>query len=1319
MAAKKDKYDKKYDKELAAILRELDAIYTDLANEIGNIGATYAGSVDKSVPFVLSKYPLIQKRVEAVIKKLARRMRTTVVNGVRSAWTLANQKNNELCNIVFGEMVKSLTEDQERRYYTSNGAALDAFLKRKVHGLGLSDRVWNYADECIPMVESTLELGIKTGEGAPEMARDLKTYLKFPDKLFRRVRGADGNLHLSKAAAQFHPGQGVYRSSYKNAYRLARTETNMAYRTADHMRRTQLDFVVGIEIHLSNNHTCLGADGKPHPFHDICDDLKGKYPKWFEFRGWHPACRCFTTSILKTDEEIDRDMDGVDRGSVNTVKEMPPQWNDWLAKNRGRVDAAAARGTLPYFLVDNPWAWQEGVDPPWVKAQQTQSILQRAHERHMARTPEQVADIRARWQERQIAYNDARLVLKLADSIPDLKDAWTAGGKTGEAERIDRLRNMYETGKFKSYANLELAARAVLQDIKTLRDSFDTLEDPFGTMKTYGVEKTRAVHEAVESKLSYFDSHGDLDWKIKKLKFEIDWLEKPENQKYSTWKDAQDAYRKALEEAELKKFWKDSGVSAYETTYALARSKFPELAARMLAAYRNRDIPAMQDLIAEVKEAEKWENNRTLYEHIKNAYPIAFKLEQNNPGYTFMTDMESALAGRKPLKFKHAYDAAVQALGTYNGLKSTAEGLIVSLNDINETGAAQALSDAVNEASVESLEKAIKEGQDILEWEKRKRKWQAYTANKSASRLDRVNGYGYLAAMERAIDQRDEPAYSDALKNLEDAISTYNDLVIHATDLSDRLKNAGEENAATELEMVVDGYVIDDIKKALQEAEKKAKWAELMKRADTVLKKENREILTKLGHESFISAAETFIQQHDAGWLNAALKEAEKALQEWKDLVDKALDLNYNYSLPSAIDDALGDAIDNIDETALKAAIHRAEQYVKIFIPLKKELDDIEPKKKELAQKIADQKAELKKKRAEIAQQRKDITAEANRIKAMYPAWDEKDLKLYSSEWKENEKKRAAMNAAAKKLRDNEAKLTDIESKFEKWDDLVDLGRISIDNEDAKNAKLASDALNGIANDINNLGQDEDLTVDPNAQRFLNNGKTFSDWLDIDFDYANELFKKMTVEERHNIIEYTRGSGKYNRPLRGYRGQWGDSNYKGLGKVPFDYEGAPSDGYTKITDALSRAKTKRPMWVSRGSDFDSFKGVFGFDLRGMTEGDAKKKIGAEGRDEAFLSTSPTHPWPDNILYNIYLPAGSEAMTIAPFSWFGGSRHSYDAENWSQLDRYSSMGEEEVLVNRGYRLRILDIKRCSRGSWTWEVDMYAVSRDGNYYDSQTP
>lgn len=60
---------------------------------------------------------------------------------------------------------------------------------------------------------------------------------------------------------------------------LAATETNMAYRAADYERWQQLDFVVGIRIELSNNHTCLGADGKPHRFHDICDDLQKKYPE--------------------------------------------------------------------------------------------------------------------------------------------------------------------------------------------------------------------------------------------------------------------------------------------------------------------------------------------------------------------------------------------------------------------------------------------------------------------------------------------------------------------------------------------------------------------------------------------------------------------------------------------------------------------------------------------------------------------------------------------------------------------------------------------------------------------------------------------------------------------------------------------------------------------------------------------------------------------------------------------------------------------------------------------------------------------------------
>ncbi|MDR0754714.1 MAG: hypothetical protein LBF04_04920, partial [Prevotellaceae bacterium] len=70
----------------------------------------------------------------------------------------------------------------------------------------------------------------------------------------------------------------VYRSSFKNARRLTATETNIAYRAADYERMQDFDFVVGIEINLSNNHTLNGK-----PFTDMCDDLKGKYPKDFKF----------------------------------------------------------------------------------------------------------------------------------------------------------------------------------------------------------------------------------------------------------------------------------------------------------------------------------------------------------------------------------------------------------------------------------------------------------------------------------------------------------------------------------------------------------------------------------------------------------------------------------------------------------------------------------------------------------------------------------------------------------------------------------------------------------------------------------------------------------------------------------------------------------------------------------------------------------------------------------------------------------------------------------------------------------------------------
>lgn len=356
MPTPKNKYDREQMRRIDAIQRQIDAIYDEAVKEAAALGVTINMPQDAEKMFSFDDYPMTKKRVKEMLDNLRSQLQAAIVNGVRSSWTLANNKNNELCNVVFGNNVGKLTEEQYRRYYSTNGAALDAFIKRKENGMNLSDRVWHYSDLFKREIEMGLDLGIRSGLDAPAMARDLKQYLRHPDKLFRRVRDEHGNLQLSKAAADFHPGRGVYRSSYLNARRLAATETNIAYRTADHERWKKMDFVVGIEIHLSNNHTCKGRDGKPHPFTDICDDLKGKYPKDFKFTGWHPHCRCFATSILKTDEEIAEDTKKILRGerptegSENTVEDVPDGFKDWLEENKER---AKTRFSVPYFLKDN------------------------------------------------------------------------------------------------------------------------------------------------------------------------------------------------------------------------------------------------------------------------------------------------------------------------------------------------------------------------------------------------------------------------------------------------------------------------------------------------------------------------------------------------------------------------------------------------------------------------------------------------------------------------------------------------------------------------------------------------------------------------------------------------------------------------------------------------------------------------------------------------------------------------------------------------------------------------------------------------------
>lgn len=431
-------FDRQHLRNLNAYKAQIDEIFREAAREAALIGVSL-GEIRPDKPFSFTDYPLTRKKIEKLLQRLKNSITTTIVNGVRSEWTLANNKNNELCRQVFGDSLDKVPKDVYRRNLDTNSAAEEAFLKRKEAGLGLSDRVWNYTDQFKEEIEMGLDLGIRSGASAEQMSRELRGYLKKPDKLFRRVRDEHGQLQLSKNAKAYHPGQGVYRSSYKNALRLTGTETNIAYRTADYLRWQQMDSVVGIEVRLSNNHTIKDAKGKLRPLTDICDTLAGKYPKDFKFVGWHPQCRCHAVPIMKTQEEIIEDTKRILAGkkplppssSKNYVKEPHEGFSSWAKDNAERIEAARGRGKLPYFLRDND---------KLIHREPVRSIHDIAKARHAARTPEQIDKIKhdywMRWEPEDLT--QAQKEANIAAYLQIERDMGVKRGRPMTFEEADR-----------------------------------------------------------------------------------------------------------------------------------------------------------------------------------------------------------------------------------------------------------------------------------------------------------------------------------------------------------------------------------------------------------------------------------------------------------------------------------------------------------------------------------------------------------------------------------------------------------------------------------------------------------------------------------------------------------------------------------------------------------------------------------------------------------------------------------------------------------------------------------------------------------------
>jgi len=166
----------------------------------------------------------------------------------------------------------------------------------------VSGRVWNITKGFYKNLNYVLKSGLLEGKSANDIKIQLTRLLNQPERMdinelrrqgFVRSGGERAYRKLEKEILNYKPGRGIYKSSKKNAYRLARTEINRAYRAQDNDIRQRLPFVIGIEVKLSAS----------HPFFDICDDMQGTYPKDFNFMGWHPNCICYSVPVMATKDQ--------------------------------------------------------------------------------------------------------------------------------------------------------------------------------------------------------------------------------------------------------------------------------------------------------------------------------------------------------------------------------------------------------------------------------------------------------------------------------------------------------------------------------------------------------------------------------------------------------------------------------------------------------------------------------------------------------------------------------------------------------------------------------------------------------------------------------------------------------------------------------------------------------------------------------------------------------------------------------------------------------------------------------------------------------
>lgn len=440
-------------------------VYDQLNKEVASM-VTRLG-YDGSKPFRFSDYPQTSKAVRDLQEKFVGNLHSVIYTSTSREWKESNLLQDLLADKAMKFYGIKTRKGRIKKYYQTNSDALKAFQDRKDKGLNLSQKLWNQSEDYKKELECAISSAVQKGTSAIALSKRLSKYLNdFPSLK------ADYGKRFGKA-------RDVKDCEYRSI-RLARTEINMAYRTAEQMRWEQFDFVIGYEVKLSGG----------HKIKDICDFAKGKYPKKFKFKGWHPNCFCYVIPILKSEDEF---WDESGAPCPSEVVDTPDGFKNWIKDNSDRLSEAKKKGTLPYWAEENT----DYVFAP------VKSKMPKQYEDAFAYAREHLSDIERdssrRWKE--VSLDKLQTILSDKDNLQYILE-------NGYRQEEYILMDIQSSG--------EIGIDMLLQDIKKMNLPHPLPDDLIGHTATLATdsmlpndfEKIRSILNNSESLEQFYISHG-------------------------------------------------------------------------------------------------------------------------------------------------------------------------------------------------------------------------------------------------------------------------------------------------------------------------------------------------------------------------------------------------------------------------------------------------------------------------------------------------------------------------------------------------------------------------------------------------------------------------------------------------------------------------------------------------------------------------------------------------------------------------------------------------------------------------------------------